>query len=190
MKKTHTDSEIEGLLKEWKPSLDVSPKKLANTVDAIMRKVNALPTPRPWWKSLFDLYHFELNLRPATAVALVFVIGISLGYWMHRSPSPSPTSVVISTVSPPEPQGEKQHLVKFVYMDPNARSVGVIGDFNNWQQTPLQRQAGGLWTLTVPVTAGEYNYQFVIDGKKFVTDPAAPEESDDGFGQTDSVLKL
>lgn len=177
------DKKIEELLKAWKPA---EQKATSHFVDAVMRRVYDLPTPRPWWKALFDVRQLSIQLRPAVAVAVIFVLGIGIGYWISR---PAPV-ITISTEELHKPQSQKEFVVKFVYVDPNAKSVHVLGDFNGWQQTPLKRQAGGMWTLTLPMAEGQYNYQFLVDGQKFVTDPSAPEETDDGFGQTDSVLRL
>ncbi len=187
MKTPDEDSKIETMLKDWNPALRHTSEHF---VDQVMQRVHDLPTPQPWWRSLFAPQSFAFRLRPATIIAFIFILGIGTGYWLNRPSSPTPNSVAVSTEGPEKSQGEKQYLVKFIYMDPHANSVHIIGDFNHWQQTPLHHQAGGLWTLTVPITEGDYNYQFVIDGKKFVTDPTAPEKNDDGYGQTDSVLSL
>lgn len=180
MKMPDGNPDIEDALKNWRPTQHKASERFVNDV---MRRVNALPTPRPWWRSLFDLRSFEFQLRPAIAIASIFILGIGIGYWINRAPAPSPEITVVI----PE---EKRHQVKFIYMDPLAKSVAVIGDFNHWQQTPLHRLANGLWTLSVPIAEGDYDYQFVIDGKKFVTDPTAPEKDDDGFGHANSVLSL
>jgi hypothetical protein len=47
-----------------------------------------------------------------------------------------------------------------------------------------------VWTGLVPVSRGEHEYQFVVDGEKWVTDPLAPVKEDDGFGAKNAVLKL
>jgi hypothetical protein len=47
-----------------------------------------------------------------------------------------------------------------------------------------------VWTGLVPVPRGEHEYQFVINGERWVTDPLAPVQQDDGFGAKNAVLKL
>lgn len=177
--------DIEDKLRQWNPSTS---KPATQFVNEVMRRVHDLPTPQPWWKSLFAFPAMTVQLRPAVVVAVVFVLGLGIGYWMNHTPSQVPE--VATTEAPAKSTGEKEYVVKLVYMDPSAKSVHVMGDFSHWQQLPMSRQGGGLWTITVPLTEGMYNYQFVIDGKRFVTDPTAPEKADDGFGQTDSVLSL
>jgi hypothetical protein len=44
----------------------------------------------------------------------------------------------------------------------------------------------GLWTVTLPLTAGRHLYQFVVDGT-WIPDPNAPTAGDDGFGNANSV---
>jgi len=81
--------------------------------------------------------------------------------------------------------------VKFVLFAPGASQVTVVGDFNRWSPTahPMQRtQTGGTWTITVPLGAGRHEYSFVVDGKHWMPDPAAPLAADDGFGVANSVL--
>lgn len=181
------NQELEKLLKEW----DARPPEAKSFTDQVMRRVQDLPTPRPWWRTLFDLRYFSFQLRPIIAVAVIFMLGAGAMYWIMRPPA-APINIVVTAPPPSAPQAdvEKEHTVKFVYRDTEAKSVHIVGDFNNWQMVPMHHHEGGLWTITVPIAEGQYNYQFVIDGKKFVTDPNASEKSDDGYGQKDSILSL
>jgi 1,4-alpha-glucan branching enzyme len=82
--------------------------------------------------------------------------------------------------------------VTFVFMAPRARTVTVAGDFDGWDraQMPMRRDASGLWTLDVPLAPGRYQYVFVVDGRRFVADPAAPRAVGDDFGQPTSVVTV
>ena len=83
--------------------------------------------------------------------------------------------------------------IRFVYTSDNAESVAVAGDFSKWEPVPLSsRTVDGqnIWTGLVPVRRGEHEYQFVINGERWVTDPLAPIQRSDGFGATNAVLKL
>jgi 1,4-alpha-glucan branching enzyme len=80
--------------------------------------------------------------------------------------------------------------VKFVFVAPQAEKVSLVGDFNGWDttKTPMVRVAnGGVWTVTLPLTAGRHLYSFVVDGSAWSTDPTAPVAADDGFGHANSV---
>jgi len=49
--------------------------------------------------------------------------------------------------------------------------------------TPLVRTtANGMWTATLKLPAGQHQYAFVVDGVRWVPDPAAPAV-DDGYGR-------
>jgi hypothetical protein len=80
-------------------------------------------------------------------------------------------------------------VVKFVFLAPQAAAVSLVGDFNGWDATkvPMVRTPNsGLWTVTLPLTAGRHLYQFVVDGS-WIPDPNAPIAGDDGFGNANSV---
>jgi 1,4-alpha-glucan branching enzyme len=57
---------------------------------------------------------------------------------------------------------------------PQAASVCLIGDFNNWSPTthPMLRQPDGSWLLQISLPRGRHHYQFLIDGEP-VLDPEA-----------------
>jgi 1,4-alpha-glucan branching enzyme len=81
--------------------------------------------------------------------------------------------------------------VMFSIYEPKADRVHVVGDFNNWSTTadPLyNREGDGLWAITIPLSAGRYEYKFLIDSEKWVPDPGNPEWVDDGFDGKNSVL--
>ena len=83
--------------------------------------------------------------------------------------------------------------VQFVLMAPDARSVSLVGDFNDWdvKATPLSSASGGnMWSVQIPLTPGRYNYVFMVDGTKLVPDPAAPRAPANEFGQPNSVITI
>jgi hypothetical protein len=79
--------------------------------------------------------------------------------------------------------------VQFVLVAPNAKSVAVVGDFNDWNPsaTPLA-SARGLWSSEVVVPAGRHDYAFVVDGARWIADPSAPRAPADELGGGYSVL--
>jgi len=83
-------------------------------------------------------------------------------------------------------------VVTFVFVAPQARSVALAGDFNDWDaaRVLMRREASGLWTVDVPLTPGRYRYVFVVDGRRFVADPAAPRAVGDDFGTPTSVVTV
>jgi hypothetical protein len=74
----------------------------------------------------------------------------------------------------------------------NAKSVSIVGDFNDWNSSaaPLKRfGANGPWTTTVNITPGRHLYAFMVDGK-LVVDPRAPSTRDLDYGGQASVLMV
>lgn len=83
--------------------------------------------------------------------------------------------------------------VRFVLAAPEARSVSLVADFNDWAASgyELAPGTGGEWEIVVPLRKGRsYIYNFVIDGERWIVDPAAAVRLDDGFGGGSSALTL
>ncbi|MEP7066112.1 MAG: isoamylase early set domain-containing protein [Gemmatimonadota bacterium] len=84
-------------------------------------------------------------------------------------------------------------VVQFGFTAPNASSVALVGDFNDWdpKATPLRAAStGGVWSVEVPIPPGRHLYAFVVDGKVWRPDPAAPKAPGDDFGQPNSALTV
>ena len=81
--------------------------------------------------------------------------------------------------------------VRFVLYAPGAHHVSVAGTFNQWDRAaaPLVAASGGVWSATLMLPPGEHQYTFVVDGERWVPDPAAPAV-DDGFGRTNSLVAV
>jgi 1,4-alpha-glucan branching enzyme len=81
--------------------------------------------------------------------------------------------------------------VSFVLVAPAARSVKVVGDFNNWglnDSALVATNNQGVWSVTAPVPAGVHRYAFVVNEKQWVADPRAPRSGGDDFGMPSSAL--
>ena len=97
-----------------------------------------------------------------------------------------------STVVPVGNPGAQQYM-HFVFVSPDAKSVSLVGDFNDWDasKTPLAAsRSGGVWSVVVPLPPGRYTYTFVVDGTKWVADPSAPPALEDDFGTPKSVVTV
>lgn len=82
--------------------------------------------------------------------------------------------------------------ISFTYHDPEARSVALVGSFNDWRSHGyhLHHRAHGVWQITIPpLPAGEYAYKFVVDQKRWINDPENSHVMDDGYGGLHSLLK-
>lgn len=83
--------------------------------------------------------------------------------------------------------------VIFRYYDPKAARVNLVGDFNSWspRTDALSDENGdGHWTLFYNLPPGAYQYRFVVDGVRWVTDPRNPERASDGFEGQNSVVRV
>ena len=49
---------------------------------------------------------------------------------------------------------------------------------------------GGVWVVPLLLPPETYEYMFVEDGQRWVTDPLAVQTRDDGFGTENAVLDL
>lgn len=88
------------------------------------------------------------------------------------------------------PEAE-QVVTRFVLVAPEASSVRLTGDFLAWSREGVELEdprGTGVWTADVSLEPGVYQYTFVIDGTRWVPDPAAVSYVDDGFGQFNSVV--
>jgi 1,4-alpha-glucan branching enzyme len=72
---------------------------------------------------------------------------------------------------------------------PTARSVSLVGDFNDWNvtATPLTLE-NGAWVATMSLLPGRHVYAFVVNGEKWIADPRAPQATDNDFGRPGSVI--
>jgi len=76
----------------------------------------------------------------------------------------------------------------FTYTNPVAKGVFVAGEFNHWNTTasPMSKSEQGVWTVSIPLKPGKYEYKFVVDGA-WKTDPLSADGPDDGHGGKNSV---
>jgi hypothetical protein len=157
-------------------------------VAAVMARTADRPSA---WRRTLDAFWtphaFRWNLAGATAVLALLVAGALAGRALIGAPVSAPTPV--ATALPAEPSTV---LVRLVVLQPEAMTVALAGDFNGWdpRQTPLEQTTSGAWTVTIPLEPGRYEYMFVVDGKQWIADPAAVEQSDDGFGSRNAVLDV
>ena len=77
--------------------------------------------------------------------------------------------------------------------DNKTHTVAIAGDFNNWdpQANILEDSEGdGIWTGTLKLEPGRYEYMFVMDGEKWFPDPNALRYVKDGFGNKNAILEI
>ena len=77
--------------------------------------------------------------------------------------------------------------------DNKAHTVAIAGDFNGWnpQTNVLEDLEGdGIWTGTLNLEPGKYEYMFVMDGEEWFPDPNALRYVKDGFGNKNAILEI
>lgn len=160
-------------------------------------KAKVAPPVPSWWERLWAAVTtprtLEWNLAGAAAAACVAIVAIvGLFTVMPERAVEVPVATTPAQTIAAGTTQEPTVFVRLVLLQPGARSVSVAGDFNGWDpaQTKLERSDGGMWTATIPLKPGRYQYMFVIDGKQWIADPLAAEEATDGFGAQNAVLDV
>lgn len=178
----------------------VDPAGRANVMAVVRRSSTAefpLPIsrrPHGWRRFLEPRLHLSPMVSAALAAGLVG-IGVVAGL-MTRRPTPSEGMQAMagsdaSFAADQTPRGIPKGVVKFVLVAPHARQVALVGDFNAWNPaaTPMVRtHTGGTWTVELPLPAGRHLYSFIVNGREWVADPAAPLAPEDGYGEPNSVV--
>lgn len=118
-----------------------------------------------------------------TALAAAVVFMMSGGRHGATIESPARSAAAAAVAS---------RTVVFTLVASGASRVAVAGSFNGWNTaaTPLRRVGKDTWAAEIPLGAGRYVYQFVIDGTRWVPDPRAPRDADDDFGAANSVVTV
>lgn len=157
-------------------AVDRRPVQLNDLTARVMAEIGERPG-RKFWRRVLEPREIRFRVRP-WLLAPALAAAAALVLWLGRPGPAVPSSPALVTV-------------RFVLSAPDAHAVSVAGTFNQWNAaaTPLVRTDGGVWTATITLPAGEHQYAFVVDGARWVPDPAAPAV-DDGFGRRNSVLTL
>jgi len=71
---------------------------------------------------------------------------------------------------------------------PNAKTVYMAGDFNNWNPVSLDmNHDGDEWVTGVHLSTGKHLYKFIVDGK-WIIDPNNPLWEQNEYGTGNSVI--
>jgi len=140
-----------------------------------------------WWRTerVFRLTPLTGLALAAGIAAVIAVSSVAVG--ARISSRSQGTSRAAASV-----RADTVQLVRFVFVDPRAERVELVGDFNEWARgsTQLKRSgAPGVWAVSVPLSPGRHEYAFIINGSRWVADPLAVKSSDD-FGTESSVIRV
>ena len=179
---------VEWIAREARRPVLTDPDSRARVMAAIRAEPHA-SARRTLWGSL--LRPRALTLSPiggALLAAGLVGVGVLGGLLTHNRDvrAPNGQSATVAVI-PQLPVSDT--VVKFIFSAPRTTPVSLVGDFNDWDtnRTPLRYDGdAGLWTVTLPLSAGRHLYAFVVDGS-WIPDPHAPLAPDDGFGHANSV---
>ena len=192
------DPYVEWIAREAKRAVAVDPM----AVERVMARVRLERRPvgrSTRWRWILAPRSIPLSPVVGAALAASLVgIGILLGHFVFDRGGQSPTGRPGAVVVPRPPLASTSTtdtIIKFVLVAPNASTVSLVGDFNNWdtRATPMKRApTGGTWSVAIPLQAGRHVYAFVVNGAngstQWVADPTAPLAPEDGLGAPNSVV--
>lgn len=163
------------------PELDPPPALVRGVMDAVRApRLSRWARFCRWFRSPRSITFTPLQVIPGTvgvvAVSMVLILLFSKGN------GEKPLALMETTGRVP--------IVLNLRM-PDARSVAVVGTFNDWRASGYEMHrgsVGSVWTVTLWLPEGRYEYAFLVDGGTTMPDPSAPLHQDDGFGSWNAVL--
>lgn len=198
------------------PGKSVDPPPYLRT--RILAHLDDLPATSRWAAGFVRFAGVFAGVAACVLVAFTFVRGVSVPKaqpkvasvpsFVALSPSVPGTVAKVEPAAPAEAvplpprvvekkrtaSAEPVRIVKEVkvfFFYPQAARVAVTGDFNGWDPAGLPLKVAGrpgLWEVTLKLSPGAYNYNFIVDGDRLLPDPESADQMPDGFGGTNSIL--
>lgn len=183
------DPLLASVVAELRRPVEVDPRLDDRVMAAITapKVIPLQPRRRPW---LLRPVTLSLpRLAVVAAAAAVAFVGIRMWQGDAGEGAAGPVIDVVQASA-----GASTALVshQFIFAGAGARSVRLVGDFNDWdpEGTPMEMiSPDGLWSVTLPLAPGTYRYQFVVDDTLRVLDPTVPALSSE-FGSPNSVVTI
>lgn len=181
-----------------------SPEEMVARFQERLQEESSKPAQRPGRFNTGSSRTTVLWMLRAAAVLAVFTAGYLTGIRGIPGEITEPAAMIAEEA--PREQGDNGSslpvsggvddsiMIRLVLEAPEARSVMVAADWNQWnpETHPLTDDDGdGIWEIHLRLQRGrDYQYQFVIDGNRWVADPEARVQIDDGFGGINSLLNI
>jgi anti-sigma factor RsiW len=165
------------------------PEVPAAFVSDVLARTDDEPARRTLWHRAWEPLPWQWNLASTAAACVALVaLGALTTAWLTPAAQATQASVDQASTPPTAPTT----FVRLVVVQPGAQVVQVAGDFNGWNpaRTSLDMAPDGMWTVTLPLEPGRYQYMLVVDGDRWMADPLAAEYADDGFGARNGVLEV
>ena len=158
-----SESEIDAALRRWR-----QPVVADDFVDRVMARIEAGERRRSR----------PALMRPWAIAAGIATVGLAAALLLHMGGMGGARVAPAGT-----------RFVRFSLRMPRAERVAVAGSFNGWgRRIALHARGHGLWTVRIPLRAGQYSYVFVVNGHRVMPDPHAEGYRPDGFGGRNSVI--
>jgi chromosome partitioning protein len=81
---------------------------------------------------------------------------------------------------------------RFIFHAPEAKTVRIVGSFNDWRPTEdysMERNKDGVWSKTVRLVPGEYQYKYIVDDM-WIEDKHNPKVTNDPYGGRNSIIEI
>lgn len=192
--------ERDELIERVARTLSAMPPTRAGAVARVLMAVRANQArPLPVWTRAAR--RFEDTSVSARAVAFLMAASLVIGFFargtiaedlLPQTGGPDASGVALQSVAN-VPSESRQVPVAVGVELANARTVSVVGDFNDWDPsvTPMQRVGkAGPWSATVLAKPGRHTYAFMVDGTTLVADPRAPRVKSSDFDGDASVMMV
>jgi len=87
-------------------------------------------------------------------------------------------------------KGRKKGTFRFVLQASNGvKKVCVAGDFSDWEPLRMRKQKNGSYAITLPLTAGSYQYKFQVDDE-WLLDPDNQANDLNPYGSLNSLADI
>ena len=186
----HLPAELRGEAAAWDALLvdvrEAGAPEAPVGLETLVMTVVRLPV-RPAWQKAMLWWWQPRNLQVSPLAGLALAAVLALVVTLPNRPG-EPEMVTGSG-----PEAVREVYVQFLLQAPSASSVSLAGDFTDWlpaEVTLADHDGDGTWTVRIPLEPGVYEYMFVIDGERWVTDPHAERYEDDGYGNRNAVLAI
>jgi hypothetical protein len=155
-------------------------------IDSVMARIKPKKLSR--LRILWRRIQFPVSFAPVRVASLATMAGLALFavvFFVDRTPVRTPATALRRVAS------DSERTVVFSLNMPGASRVELIGSFNEWRPGDFVMkwdESRKVWITSVSLRKGRYEYAFLVDGEKVVSDPNALVYLDDGFGNKNSVL--
>ncbi len=86
---------------------------------------------------------------------------------------------------------QKTKKIQFAFKSKDAKSVSLVGEFNDWNPgaDPMQRDENGTWKKIKMLPPGSMGYKFFVDGE-WTEDPENARTDPNCFGTHNNVIQV